>query len=214
MFGTPGSLRIIDTIYAPNTTYSQYTVYLDGATTGDARVAFAFMRQIGTYDYVCLDDVEITDIPPCPEPISLGLSSAGRTSATINWSSSSSAFDIEVGPMGFTQGTGTSYTSTTTSVTATNLTQNTYYDAYVRANCSSTGDGTSTWVGPFTFKTECGWFASPYEEDFGYSDGTGSSSDLPDCWKHENRSSYAFNYCYVDKYWYYGNTATDSAIFT
>ena len=211
--GTPGSLRIIDTIYAPNTTYSQYTVYLDGATTGDARVAFAFMRQIGTYDYVCLDDVEITDIPPCPEPISLGLSSAGRTSATINWSSSSSAFDIEVGPMGFTQGTGTSYTSTTTSVTATNLTQNTYYDAYVRANCSSTGDGTSTWVGPFTFKTECGWFASPYEEDFGYSDGTGSSSnpDLPDCWKHENRSSYAFNYCYVDKYWYYGNTATDSA---
>ena len=38
--GTPGSLRIVDTVYAPSTSYSEYTVYLDGATTGDARVAF------------------------------------------------------------------------------------------------------------------------------------------------------------------------------
>ena len=164
--GTPSSLKIVDTVYAPTTTYSQYTVYLDGATTGDARVALVFMRQIGTYDYVCIDDVEISDIPPCPEPIGLSLASATRTSATINWSSSSAAFDIEVGPMGFTQGTGTSYTSTTNSVTATNLMQNTYYDAYVRSNCTSSGDGTSSYVGPFTFKTECGWFASPYSADF------------------------------------------------
>ena len=211
--GTPSSLKIVDTVYAPTTTYSQYTVYLDGATTGDARVALVFMRQIGTYDYVCIDDVEISDIPPCPEPIGLSLASATRTSATINWSSSSAAFDIEVGPMGFTQGTGTSYTSTTNSVTATNLMQNTYYDAYVRSNCTSSGDGTSSYVGPFTFKTECGWFSSPYVQDFGYSDGTGSSSnpDLPDCWSHENLSAYLYNYCYVDKYWYYGNQATDSA---
>ena len=48
--GTPSSLKIVDTAGAPTTTYSQYTVYLDGATTGDARVALVFMRQIGTYD--------------------------------------------------------------------------------------------------------------------------------------------------------------------
>ena len=42
--GTPSSLlKIVDTVYAPTTTYSQYTVYLDGATTGDARVALVFM---------------------------------------------------------------------------------------------------------------------------------------------------------------------------
>ena len=211
--GTPGSLRLVDTVYAPTTSYNQYTVYLDDATTGDARVAIVFMREIGTYDYVCIDDVEISDIPPCPEPIGLALSSAGRTSATLSWSSGSAAFDIEVGPMGFTQGTGTSLTSTTTSVTATGLTQNTYYDAYLRSNCTSSNDGYSSWVGPFTFKTECGWFMSPYSEDFGYSDGTGSSSnpDLPDCWAHENLSAYNFNYCYVDKYYFYGNQATDSA---
>ncbi|MGB0183384.1 MAG: choice-of-anchor J domain-containing protein, partial [Schleiferiaceae bacterium] len=211
--GTPSSLRLIDTVYANTDAMTEYTVYLDGAQTGESRVAFVFLREIGTFDYVYIDDVSITDIPPCPEPIGLSLASASRTSATINWSSSSAAFDIEVGPMGFTQGTGTSYTSTTNSVTATNLMQNTYYDAYVRSNCSSSGDGYSSFVGPFTFKTECGWFSSPYVQDFGYSDGTGSSSnpDLPDCWSHENLSAYIYNYCYVDKYYYYGNQATDSA---
>ena len=46
------SLKIVDTVYAPATTYSEYTVYLDAATAGDARIAFVFMRTIGTYDYV------------------------------------------------------------------------------------------------------------------------------------------------------------------
>ncbi len=211
--GTPSSLTIVDTVYATATAYNKFTIYLDGATTGDARIAFMLRREIGVYDYICIDDVSVTDIPPCPEPIGLSLTNSTQSSATIAWSSSSSAFNIEVGPMGFTQGTGTSYTSTTTSYTATGLTQNTYYDAYVMANCTSTGDGTSNWVGPFTFKTECGAFVSPYSEDFGYSDGTGSTAnpDLPDCWEHQNLSAYTFNYCYVDKYYFYGNTATDSA---
>ena len=211
--GTPSSLRIVDTVYAPATTYNKYTVYLDGATTGDARIAFMLRRDIGTYDYICIDDVSVTDIPPCPEPIGLALNSTTKSTATISWSSSSAAFNIEVGPMGFTQGTGTSATSTTNSYTATGLTQNTYYDAYVMANCTSTGDGTSNWVGPFTFKTECGAFASPYSEDFGYSDGSGSTAnpDLPDCWEHQNLAAYTFNYGYVDKYYFYGNQATDSA---
>ena len=162
---------------------------------------------------MCIDDVEVSDIPACPEPISLSLISTSRSTATIGWTSSLSAYDIEIGPEGFGQGTGTSYTSTSNSVTVNGLSANSYYDAYVRSNCTSAGDGYSAWAGPFTFKTECGYFNAPFEEDFGYSDGTGSSSnpDLPDCWGHQNLSSYQYNYAYVDKYWYYGNQATDSA---
>src|SRR6056300_1486204 len=211
--GDASSLRIFDTIQLASTSWgAKYTVYLDNAQTGDARIAFVMICD-GAYDYMYLDDISFADIPPCPEPISLTLNGTTQTSATIGWTSSSSAFNIEVGPMGFTQGTGTSYTSTTNSYTATGLTQNTYYDVYVMSNCTSTGDGTSNWVGPFTFKTECGSFASPYSEDFGYSDGSGSSSnpDLPDCWEHQNLSPYQYNYAYVDKYYYYGNQATDSA---
>jgi len=199
--GTPSSLTIVDTIYAPATTYSKYTVYLDGATTGDARIAFMLRREPGTYDYICIDDVSVTDIPPCPEPIGLSLAGTTQTTGTISWSSSSAAFNIEVGPMGFTQGTGTSYSSTTTSYTATGLTQNTYYDAYVMSNCTSTGDGTSNWVGPFTFKTECGDQAVPLFKGFeGYTSGNTANPDLPDCWAYAktgtSSSFYAYNYNY------------------
>ena len=83
--GTPGSLTIVDTIYATSTSYNKYTIYLDGATTGDARIAFMLRRDIGVYDYICIDDVSVTDIPPCPEPIGLALGAATQSSATITW---------------------------------------------------------------------------------------------------------------------------------
>jgi hypothetical protein len=213
--GDASSFTILDTVYATGT-WDKYTIYLDAAAgvgTGDARFGFIQIQDGSTFDYWMVDDVNIKNIPPCPDPIAISLTSATRSNATLSWSSSASSFDIEVGPTGFQQGTGSMYTSTSTSVTATNLMMNTYYDAYVRANCTSSNDGYSTYIGPFTFKTECGAFASPYSEDFGYSDGTGSTAnpDLPDCWEHVNRSAYTFNYAYVDKYYFYGNTATDSA---
>jgi parallel beta-helix repeat protein len=211
--GTPGSLRIIDTVYAPSTSYSEYTVYLDGATTGDARVAF-ILRHNSTFDYICIDDVSITDIPPCPEPIGLSLTGTTQTTGTISWSSSSAAFNIEVGPMGFTQGTGTSYTSTTTSYTATGLVQNTYYDAYVMSNCTSTGDGTSNWVGPFTFKTECGDQAVPYSTGFeGYTDGSTGNPDLPDCWAYAKTGTSSSFYAYNYDYSFYANTGINAVRF-
>src|SRR6056300_208396 len=212
--GTPSSLTIVDTVYATATAYNKYTVYLDGATTGDARIAFMLRREIGVYDYVCIDDVSVTDIPPCPEPIGLSLVATTQASATISWSSSSAAFNIEVGPMGFTQGTGTSYSSTTTSYTATGLTQNTYYDAYVMANCTSTGDGTSNWVGPFTFKTECGDQAVPYSNGFeGFSSGNTTTPNLPDCWAYGKTGTSSSLYAYNYNYSFYSNTGTNSVRF-
>jgi len=211
--GTPGSLRIIDTVYAPSTSYSEYTVYLDGATTGDARVAF-ILRHNSTFDYICIDDVSITDIPPCPEPIGLSLTGTTQTTGTISWSSSSAAFNIEVGPMGFTQGTGTSYTSTTTSYTSTGLVQNTYYDAYVMSNCTSTGDGTSNWVGPFTFKTECGDQVAPYTTGFELQAGGNTGNpDLPDCWAYAKTGTSTSFYAYVYNSTFYSNNGTNSLRF-
>src|SRR6056300_677708 len=216
---TPSSFKIVDTVYT-TTAYAKYTIYLDslgGVGSGDSRVAFAWIWDNSlspVYDYVYIDDISVLDIPPCPEPIGLGLSSVTQSGATLTWSSSSAAFNIEVGPMGFTQGTGTQYTSTTTSYTATGLTQNTYYDAYVMSNCTATGDGTSNWVGPFTFKTECGDFIVPLTEGFeGYTNGGSTNPDLPDCWDYvkvgSNSTGYAMNYNYS----YYANTGTNSVRF-
>ena len=116
--------------------------------------------------------------------------------------------------MGFTQGTGTSYSSTTTSYTATGLTQNTYYDAYVMSNCTSTGDGTSNWVGPFTFKTECGDQAVPYSTGFeGYTDGSSSNPDLPDCWAYAKTGTSSSFYAYNYDYSFYANTGINAVRF-
>ncbi|MDA8687426.1 hypothetical protein N9L72_02840 [Schleiferiaceae bacterium] len=214
--GDASSLTIVDTVYMNSDAFEKYTVYLDaaaGIASGDARVAFVTVCN-GVYDYMYMDDITVKDIPPCPEPIGLSLAAATQASATISWSSSSAAFNIEVGPMGFTQGTGTSYSSTTTSYTATGLTQNTYYDAYVMANCTSTGDGTSNWVGPFTFKTECGDQAVPYTNGFeGYASGNTTTPNLPDCWAYGKTGTSTSLYAYNYNYSFYANGGTNSVRF-
>jgi hypothetical protein len=214
--GTPSSLKIIDTTYGVYGSYTKQTVYLDsasGISSGDARVAFVWIRDY-TADYAYIDDVSITDIPPCPEPIGLGLVSTTQTSATINWSSLSSNFNIEVGPTGFNQGTGSIYSSSTNSYTATGLTQNTYYDAYVMSNCTSTGDGTSNWVGPFTFKTECGDQTVPYVQGFEDQAGGGTTDpDLPDCWEYAKTGTSSSLYAYAYNSTSYSNTGSKSLRF-
>ncbi|MDA9192492.1 right-handed parallel beta-helix repeat-containing protein, partial [Schleiferiaceae bacterium] len=214
--GDASSLTIVDTVYMNSDAFEKYTVYLDaaaGVASGDARVAFVTVCN-GVYDYMYMDDITVKDIPPCPEPIGLSLVATTQASATISWSSSSAAFNIEVGPMGFTQGTGTSYSSTTTSYTATGLTQNTYYDAYVMANCTSTGDGTSNWVGPFTFKTECGDQAVPYTNGFeGYASGNTTTPNLPDCWAYGKTGTSTSLYAYNYNYSFYANGGTNSVRF-
>ncbi|MDB2502620.1 fibronectin type III domain-containing protein, partial [Schleiferiaceae bacterium] len=214
--GDASSLTIVDTVYMNSDAFEKYTVYLDaaaGIASGDARVAFVTVCN-GVYDYMYMDDITVKDIPPCPEPIGLSLAGTTQTTGTISWSSSSAAFNIEIGPMGFTQGTGTSYSSTTTSYTATGLTQNTYYDAYVMSNCTSTGDGTSNWVGPFTFKTECGDQAVPYSTGFeGYTDGSSVNPDLPDCWAYAKTGTSSSFYAYNYDYSFYANTGINAVRF-
>ena len=216
--GDASSLTIVDTVYMNSDAFEKYTVYLDaaaGVASGDARVAFVTVCN-GVYDYMYMDDITVKDIPPCPEPIGLSLVATTQASATISWSSSSAAFNIEVGPMGFSQGTGagTSATSTTTSYTATGLTQNTYYDIYIQSNCTAAGKGTSSWVGPFTFKTECGDQVVPYSNGFeGYSSGNTISPNLPDCWAYGKTGTSTALYAYNYNYSFYSNTGTNSVRF-
>lgn len=80
----------------------------------------------------------------CDAPQNLTINYITHNSATANWTSTATNWTLEIGPAGFTHGNGATYTAQNPLYTFTNLSPNTSYDVYVRANC--TGGATSSWV--------------------------------------------------------------------
>ena len=111
--------------------------------------------------YITFDDLACELTPSCPAPTAQTESNITATSADLGWTSTASTWNIEWGPTGFTQGSGTMITGTTTNpYPLSGLTASTTYDWYVQAGCGS------TWTGPSTFTTVCGTTSIPYFENF------------------------------------------------
>ena len=91
----------------------------------------------------------------------------------MSWLGTSTAYDIEYGPTGFVQGTGSTATATSTSTTLA-VNPATTYDVYIRANCLASGNGYSGWYGPVSFTTPCLAQSMPVSESF--------VSWTPACW--------------------------------
>lgn len=143
-----------------------------------------------SYNYMYIDDIEVSYIPNCPRPRNITFSNITTTNATLSWSDSSATnFEIEYGPSGFALGTGTVVTSMLESVTLYGLTHSTQYDVYVRGVCSNMD--TSNWSFVSSFTTECGMIDSlPYTQNFsGWGVGTGAR---PACWACGGYSSYPY----------------------
>lgn len=102
------------------------------------------------------DDINFYQVP-CADPIWLSASNFTSTSADLSWNSNGDSWNIQYGPLGFTQGTQTTNGTTVNGITTnpytlTGLSPNTWYDYYVQSNC---GPNISYWIGPFSFKTPC-----------------------------------------------------------
>ncbi len=97
-------------------------------------------------------DILFTTLNPCLPPTLLTATNITQTGADLNWTEAGAAtsWDLEWGPAGFTQGSGTMVTGLTTKpYILTNLPTNSKYDFYVRSNC---GMGVYTaWSGPRQF---------------------------------------------------------------
>ena len=139
------------------TSYQQFQVYLDSNSVqpGDARVAFILPEGSGQWNDLKIDSITIDDMPSCVNYNQMA-SSITDTSASLTWDyTGSNCFNVEYGPIGFVQGTGTGALAGTvdSNVTApyslSGLNPNTTYDYYIQNCCSN------TWEGPFTFTTEC-----------------------------------------------------------
>ncbi len=101
---------------------------------------------------MAIDEISVDEFPTCLSPANFNLDSVSTFFADFSWSSLSNgtAFKMEFGPAGFSQGSntlGVAYSST--SPTRVNgLLPNRTYDIYLTDLCDST-----IWIGPITFTT-------------------------------------------------------------
>ena len=91
-------------------------------------------------------------VPSCPNPTDQNEWNITATTADLHWDEMGSAttWEIEWGPTGFSQGSGTMVTGITSKpYPLTGLTAATTYDWYVRSDC---GGSYSGWTGPSTLQ--------------------------------------------------------------
>jgi hypothetical protein len=105
-------------------------------------------------------------IPSCLVPSNVSLVATGADTVKLSWDFANSGtqfsyINVAAGTTPSGQGTVISADS----VTITSLSANTSYDFYVREICGA-GDS-STWVGPFSYTTNCNLISAfPWVEDF------------------------------------------------
>ena len=149
-------------VTGPNTISSLITIP-PTATPGLTRMrvvtvettSAANVNPCGTYTWGETEDylVNIAPPPTCPQPTNLSIVTADLTSATVQWNAggTETEWEIEYGPEGFTQGSGTLLTTTTNPTTISGLTSNSFYQAYIRGICTP-GDS-SYWAGIVSWNT-------------------------------------------------------------
>ena len=159
-------------------------------------VQFAILASDGTADdtednNIFIDNFQVRNVPSCPEPSDMMVSSVTSDSAVLDWLAGDieTAWIIEYnGGADFTPGNGEEEGSVAVNplpnTTLTSLSPATTYYGYYQSNCG-VGD-LSTWIGPFTFTTECVTFIAPYTEGFE------NAGDIPLCWSMDGGEDWQF----------------------
>ncbi len=151
-------------------------------------IRFAFLASSGIVDdfiqfEVHVDNFVIQDLGACIVPFSVQVSNISATEAQVQWTDpgSSSAWDIEFGPIGFTPTGNPSpgFDDVSNPVVLTGLDPITEYEVYVRADCSQDNSSNiSFFTSPISFTTECASLVPFYANDF---------NTIPfDCWDFAN----------------------------
>ena len=172
-----------EVIFAPYTGTGQYIAFKNAYTT--------------TYGYAYIDNLVVDLIPTCPKPSQIHVVSATTSSIELGWTENGSAeeWEIEYGPAGFTQGTGTTENVFTNPYTITGLNASTTYDFYIRAVCGT--EDYSNYTPAYTASTQCGAIeVLPYTENFD-AYGTGTTA-YPICWSKNNTYTASPNMPYIN----------------
>lgn len=219
-----GTFVPIDTFTSSSTSYSNFVTDFSQYTGNGAYIALMAPRDfVSNYGYV--DNILVYEIPSCPKPRDIASLGATQTTVSLTWNEMGSAteWEIEYGPAGFRQGSGTRVPAMTNPFTVTGLSASSNYDFYVRAVCGY--DDTSLVSGPFTVATECGYISQlPYTQNFDAFPGSTSTTGLTNltqyCWSNistgssytnypiaYNSSTYSYSGLNSLRFYIYGSTA-------
>jgi hypothetical protein len=181
------------TVLIPSHDFANIAYTEDSALfTGTGTTYFAFRLPPTMSDplhtgLVMIDDFVVEDAPACPAPSDLAAANVTQHTASLSWTAGLAEAQwqivVQAAGQGVPTGSGTVVNLTPT-YNATGLPQDTFHEFYVRAICND--PDVSEWVGPFTFKTICDPFPTPFTESFD------SNSSTESCWtirKRERRFS-------------------------
>jgi len=127
---------------------------------------------------VFVDNFSINIPPACPNVSFVSCTGVSTTtSIEVGWTDGTvgaTSWEIEYGPAGYAQGTGTVVTATSNPFNVTGLSPSTSYDFYVREQCAN-GVDFSNWVGTATCNTDCAPIAAPWSDSF-------EGNSISQCW--------------------------------
>jgi len=160
--------------------------------TGPIQARFIVTRGSALTGDVSIDDISIMQTPTCLPPANVTVNYAAATTATLNWTASTTApgvgYDFyynttNTAPTGTTTPTSTAGPTATTA-TLSGLTPTTTYYLWVRTNCAVSDQ--STWTGPLVFATACVPVAAPFLESF-------DATTTPACWTNTGVENWEFS---------------------
>ena len=152
-------------------------VYVNLSSYGDSvQIRFRGITGGNAYSDMAIDDFSIDEMPSCPDPMNLSISTIQTNSVEITWLEIGTAtnWKVQYGLSGFALGSGTIAPTSNNPHTQGGLIASTSYHFYVQSDCGA-GD-TSNWIGPLAITTACDVYTAPYSEDFE------NSGSIPLCW--------------------------------
>jgi len=152
-FNSVDSIYVLGTFSDLGSNYEEKIVSLESYPGTTGYIVIGLPKGYSSSATIYVDDVTVEVRPNCMYPTDFATTSVGETSVSLAWTELGTAqsWNIEYGPMGYTQGTGTTEIITdSTHYTVENLSASTAYDFYVQSDCGGFG---SQWVGPLTVVT-------------------------------------------------------------
>lgn len=160
------------------------------------RISFKGISEYGNNLY--LDNILVANPPPCSAPTAPAVvaGSVGSSTVSISWTAPASApangyqLFVSTSTTAPDAASVPTHSSATSPAALTGLNPATVYSAWVRSACAV---GTSSWVGPVSFTTNCLESNVPNTENFDSYTATGGTINtgtaVPPCWTRTNGTS-------------------------